>query len=405
MRFTKIKKENCNSIYFGILFPVGSANDPEGKNGLAHLTEHLCFKKAGSMTQSQIYDQLEKLGAHIDAETGKTYISFQFGCRREIFADICKLLSAMLNETDYSEQNMREEKSVVIAEMLLEEKTNKQIIIDDRWSCPSLKNNVLGNEKTLANITLQDVAQLKNMLFALDYAVVLVGNFDDNDIETAERLFACNNRQPQVTLSLPSAKRSQEPTKLNFIFDRSERLDVYYSYCTKVESNDDALCACVLDNALFRGYKAYVTERLREKFGYIYEIDSNFDVYGGEINWIFNFSVHRKNLTSAIQRLEELLQNFVLDEACFQYVKAYFCDELPVLYDDLNYLCNQTLESFQGFGQWFTPQEFADRIRQISFERYNDFYKRVSLSKEVYIFGKTSFRDRKSIRSAVKFQD
>lgn len=399
MPFIKIQKKHCQSIHFAIVFPIGSLDDPVGKCGVAHIVEHIAFRKAGKLTQEDIYDKCESLGVKIDAKTGKNFISFQFACRKSIFKTVLSLLYEMLKEQNYSQKDLQEEKSVVLAEIVQKEPTNMQLIFDSRWTNTAFSNSILGTETSIANISLTDIIKYKNKLFLTDFSIVLVGNFDETDLNCINNLFTKNpTKTDNLSCDFEQNIKSNQ-SNLQFIHDKGEIIDIYYSYHSKIESDSDALCLFVLDNIFFRGYKSFITEYLREKQGFVYEIDSDFAVYSDELNWIFQLTVKKSNLTETIKSLERLLHSFVLNEQYFQYVKAFCCDNLPMLYDDMDYLCSNTIWNYINLGMLLTPEEFAQKILNIPICQYNDFFKRIGSFKNVYIFGKTSNKMRKEIKS------
>lgn len=399
MSIVKIQKKYCRSIHFAVLFPMGSIDDPVEKSGTAHLVEHMTFKKAGQLTQQEIYDTCERLGVKIHARTGKNFMSFQFACRDDVFTTAVNLLSDMLKEQNYSDKDLSEEKLVVLAEILQDEQSTMQEIFDSRWSNVAFSNSILGSEKSLSNISLLDVKEFKCGLLASDFSIVLVGNFNDEDVEHVNELFVQHAPNTSVSGNVCQDNSIEQHSSVQFVADKSDIVDVYYSYHTTVKNNEDALCLYVLDNVLFRGDKAFVTEHLREKKGYIYEIDSDIGVFSNEINWIFKFTVKADNLANALADLEKLLGEFVLTEQYFRYIKAFTCDNIPMLYDDLYFLCGNTIWNCVNLDMLLTPKEFAQKIQEISFRQYNEFFKRISGVKQVYIFGKTSRKLRKEIKS------
>lgn len=402
MPFIKIPNRHCNSIYFAILFPLGSIDDPNGKAGIAHLTEHMMFRKAGTLTQKDIYDKSESLGIKINAKTGKTFTYFKFACRKDVFDEAINLLSDMLKETHYTDKDLHREKAVVSAEILQTESTNMQVIFDSRWQESAFENPILGTGKSIEAISLQDVVEYKARLLNSDFSIVLVGNFNDTTVKCVTNLFPQKNFAANAEKSLRETNLPARQNVLQFVHDKSEVIDVYYSYYAADSFPDDVLCLFVLDNVLFRGDKAFVTEHLRENLGCVYEVESYFAKFSNQLNWIFKLTVHKNNLTKTLLNLEKLLHDFVLSERYFQYVKAFCCDNLPMLCDDLDYLCTSTLWNYTNLNLWLTPEEFAQRISQLNLKQCDEFLHRINQDKKVYIFGKIHRKLQQEIASIVK---
>ena len=64
------------SSSFGIWVKVGSANEDESNNGIAHIIEHMLFKGTNSRSAKQIADEMAKIGGNMNAFTSKECTSY-----------------------------------------------------------------------------------------------------------------------------------------------------------------------------------------------------------------------------------------------------------------------------------------------------------------------------------------
>ena len=178
-------------------------------------------------------------------------------------------------------------------------------------------------------------------------------------------------------------------------------VDICYSFHKITENINEAIAVNVLDNALFRGDMAYITEQLREELGYVYEIDSDYSVIDNEIVWAFSFTTDKRTYLNAIKQIDLLINSFVLEKQYLDFVKAFYCDNLPMLLDDLNYIFTFTRDSLALFGETLTPQIFSERVKNISLQEYNTVYKKLLASKKVTILGNVGRRAKRKIRLIV----
>lgn len=404
MPLIKFKKE-LNSIHFALMFPYGAVNDPLDRLGLAHLVEHLAFRKAGGLCQENIYEMCEVNATKINAVTGETHITFDFACRKDVFERTVRLLADMIIETDYSEADIEAEKAVVLAELYEREWDNMLRITQNRWLREDLGRSILGNETTVNSITADDIRAFKRKMLASHPTVVMAGGFDYDDVVLVKELFHCDACDATVQSEFcPLEPVAAEAPRnfLRFVPNNGDVAQIYYSFHAMKQLPDDGLRIYVLDNVLCRGFRAYLTEQLREKLGYVYEIESDFSVRGNEINWIFSFATQRKYAHDAIKHIEDLLSSFRLDDRYFKYVKAYFCDNLPFVYDSPSLLCSSVTNHADFLNMILTPRQFSDGIQAISFDSYNEFYRRVLSDKQVYVMGRLPHGARKLIKEAVR---
>jgi predicted Zn-dependent peptidase len=104
--------------YLGILVHAGAKEDPAGRQGLAHLVEHLVGENVGDLTFAQLEKRFQALGA--TAHFGSTsYLSTSFdvhlpACEARI-QEALALLGTMLLEGQLT-RNVQEEKAVILHE-------------------------------------------------------------------------------------------------------------------------------------------------------------------------------------------------------------------------------------------------------------------------------------------------
>jgi zinc protease len=78
-RFAALPEPNAAIVRLDVRYPVGSADDPPGKEGLAHLVEHLVFdvEITRGNSKTSIGAELGRLALSWNAETTHDYTSFQ----------------------------------------------------------------------------------------------------------------------------------------------------------------------------------------------------------------------------------------------------------------------------------------------------------------------------------------
>ena len=70
------KMPYLKSASFGVWVRVGSANEDESNNGIAHMIEHMMFKGTKNRSAKQIADEMSRIGGNMNAFTSKECTSF-----------------------------------------------------------------------------------------------------------------------------------------------------------------------------------------------------------------------------------------------------------------------------------------------------------------------------------------
>jgi predicted Zn-dependent peptidase len=101
----------------GVVFPHGSSSEPEGRNGLAHLAEHMLLQSPRAEGGRSVAQELELLGAEYNAGTGRDY-TFAYAI---VVADVVDValaaLATVLERVDVDERALEFERRVVLQEI------------------------------------------------------------------------------------------------------------------------------------------------------------------------------------------------------------------------------------------------------------------------------------------------
>ena len=70
------KPENFYTVSFGVYVDVGSVKESDANNGYSHFIEHLLFKGTERRTSQQISEEMDDIGANLNAYTAKDCTCF-----------------------------------------------------------------------------------------------------------------------------------------------------------------------------------------------------------------------------------------------------------------------------------------------------------------------------------------
>lgn len=96
-------------------FAAGSADDPEGRSGLASLTASLMTQGAAGKSAPQIASEIERLGADIGATPGADFTSLHASSPSHTFEQTFALLTDLVRHPDLSAEDLDRQKQQAIA--------------------------------------------------------------------------------------------------------------------------------------------------------------------------------------------------------------------------------------------------------------------------------------------------
>ena len=78
IRLVAKRMDNFYTVSLGVYVDVGSIREDASTNGLSHFVEHLLFKGTPTRSSLQISEELDDIGANLNAFTSKDSTCFSY---------------------------------------------------------------------------------------------------------------------------------------------------------------------------------------------------------------------------------------------------------------------------------------------------------------------------------------
>ncbi len=155
------KLMNMQSISLGIIIENGSVRENIHNNGISHFIEHMLFRGTRNKSLKDIAEISDNIGGNLNAFTSRENTCFYVQLLKEHLDIAIDLLSDMLVNSSFNEDDINKEKKTIVEEInmylddpedLVHELLNKTI-----YSNSPLSLSILGNSQSINNFD-------KNML-------------------------------------------------------------------------------------------------------------------------------------------------------------------------------------------------------------------------------------------------
>jgi predicted Zn-dependent peptidase len=148
-------------------------------NGISHFLEHMFFKGGKKYpTPHSVAEAVDSFGGEFNAFTSDEYAGYYVKCAPGFVHQAIDVLSDMLVDAQFPEEEMQREKSVVIQEMAMyEDMPNRQVY--DKWKEWYYGDNsygrpTIGSETTVNSFTREDLFRHKEELYSKDNLIIVV---------------------------------------------------------------------------------------------------------------------------------------------------------------------------------------------------------------------------------------
>ncbi len=281
---------NSPIAYCGLIVNTGSRDESENEHGLAHFIEHAIFKGTEKRRSYHILNRLESVGGDVNAYTTKEETCVYTAFLSEHYARALELLSDMLFHSNFPENEIEKEKDVIIDEINSYKDSPAELIFDEFedfvFSNLSLGKNILGEPDEIKAYSRQNLIDFKKKNYPTDQMVIFsVGNINFRKISNlTEKYFAdvpekkLKSRGQESLIYQPFSKREGKSTHQVHCIIGNVAYDFHHEKRNALSLLNNLLGGTSMNSRL--------SMALREKSGYVYDIESSYTGYSD--NGIFN---------------------------------------------------------------------------------------------------------------------
>ena len=276
LRLVVKQMQGLMSVTMGILVGTGASVETDTEDGISHFIEHMQFKGTHKRNAFEISDAFDRLGAQVNAFTGKDITCYYSKCTSDHTADCFELLSDLFLDSIYPEEEMVREKGVICEEISMNEDTPEDLCLDLLANAFYGKNNygrnILGTQSNVQGFTMEDVTKYKKARYCPENIVIsFAGGVDP---QTAQALVESyfgklekgeyEDRKPTILMNHKSLVKCKPIEQMH--------IAIAYPSVPRGDKREDAVSA--LNSILGGSMSARLFQEVREKRGLAYSVYS-----------------------------------------------------------------------------------------------------------------------------------
>lgn len=298
--------------HLAVIINAGTRDENPDEHGIAHFIEHVIFKGTKKRKAYHILSRLEDVGGEIDAFTSKedtvVYASFM----KQYFDRAADLLSDILINSTFPEKELAKEKDVILDEINSYFDSPADQVYDDFenkiFTNHALGHHILGDKESLKRFTKADIQAFMQRTYNTDNIVICsIGNLPFSKVEASiQKKFGV----------IPENKRLWERKKFQTYmpFEYIETVNTHQAHCLvgnmAYDSFHEKRKALLLLNNILGGpgLNSRLNLVLREKHGWVYNIESSYTQYSDVGLWSVYFGTDKSNFKKVLKTLKQEMQ-------------------------------------------------------------------------------------------------
>ncbi|MDE7084165.1 MAG: insulinase family protein [Clostridia bacterium] len=269
------------SVSMGIITGTGACVESDKEDGISHFIEHMLFKGTKKRTAFQISDNMDAIGAQVNAFTSKDITCYYAKSTSNHAAEAFEILSDLFLNSVFPEEEMKREKGVVVEEISMNEDTPDDLCLDllskAFFGSENYGRNILGSKQNVKGFTRADISNYLKARYTTDNIVIsMAGNIS---VELAEELVN------KYFGAVPASKAEKRPLNVALqgrnLYKSKDIEQVHVAIAYPSMKRYERLCdATQIMNAVLGGsMSSRLFQTVREELGLAYTVYSYLSTY------------------------------------------------------------------------------------------------------------------------------
>ena len=373
--------ESIKSISAGIWVKSGGRHETEKLAGVTHFLEHMLFKGTEKRNSYDIALSMEAVGGYLNAFTSTEYTCYYARCLSSKLDTAMDVLSDMLQNSLFPEEEMVKEKKVVLEEMKMYRDSPDDLIYEvfsgEVFYDHPIGRPILGYEETVTEFTRDDLFGYMEDRYRPDNLLVAVaGNVEHQRvIDLVHEMLDLEAAEPTVTPEQPLKPYKKSEHSLTRPIEQAHmivgRRALNYDH-------PDKYLLLLANTILGGGMSSRLHQNIREKYGYCYSIGpfnqsyTDTGLFGVYVGTDSNYVPHVREL---IKKEFERMQGERVEEKELEEAKAHLKGKLLLSQENTSNRMTRMAKSEIYFNRYITLDELVENIDAVKAEELHQFSK------------------------------
>lgn len=304
------KRVDSKIATVGVVFAAGARYESgEHPHGIAHMLEHMFFKGTKTRMANELMKEIGFLGGQSNAFTSDEEVMYHISVPYENLEKAVEILSDMILNPAFPEEEFLREKEVVKEEALQymqSENWRRHYFLSEQLSKGRMKYPLVGTSEDIASFTIEHIWNYYREFCTRERMIVgMSSNLED---DKAKKIMAKYFGNPDDIVSFEHITWDNQgvgPNRLEFNWPTLEQVEFEMSWRSiKIREFQHTPTSRMLFTILGSGMDSRLWENVREKHGLCYGIHAYAQAYIDSGSAIISASTREDN----IPLLRELIE-------------------------------------------------------------------------------------------------
>jgi len=391
VRFVGLQMPGMESAALGIWIGIGGRFEPPRLQGISHFVEHMLFKGTSTRNAKEISKEIEGVGGNINAFTSEEYTCYMVKLRGKHVSRGLEVLTDMLNNSLFDEEEIKKEKTVVLEElhMILDNPSHyiHEMIQSLLWQGHPLGRMLVGNEDSINRFTREAILEYVTRYYsARNMAISVAGNVEpEKIIDSIEEQIRVSSRKPP---RLNPFVRQKRPAKYLVGNKELEQIHICIGFHAIPRLHPDRYKVKLLSVLLGENMSSRLFQKIREEHGLAYNINTStmyfIDTGGFVISAGIKKDALKKFMRLVFKELEKLREEKISKKE-LEHIKEYTIGSVLLGFE-------KTVTRMLFMGEYMltmdkvpTSEKILEEIEKITAEDIQEIANKIFNKKHTYV--------------------
>jgi predicted Zn-dependent peptidase len=300
------RMDAVRSVALGIWFAVGSRDEAPAEAGMSHFMEHMMFKGTPTRDAASISETFDRLGAELNAFTGKEYTCYYSRILDEHLDVAVEVLSDMVVSSLLASDAIMSEREVVLEEISRHEDSPEDAV-HDLFAAALIPGHPLGLPVlgTRDSVGAFDAAQSRvfhDRLYVTGNVVVAAAGAIDHDalVALVERFL----QPPEGPRIARADAPGPGPIPVTAIEKTTEQAHICWGVRGLKAGDEDRFTLSIIDTVLGGGMSSRLFQEIREKRGLAYAVYSYHSLFQDEGQFVVYAGTRPANAAEVVALIQ-----------------------------------------------------------------------------------------------------
>nr|WP_314113898.1 pitrilysin family protein [uncultured Leptotrichia sp.] len=384
--------ESISTCSVGVFVKTGSRDESDTEEGISHVLEHMVFKGTPTRNYFEISEEIDYLGANVNAHTTKEETVFYINALTQFLGKSVDILFDIVTNSTINEKELEKEKDVIVEEIKMYKDSPDDLVFEMNYA-DSINGQygkpIIGTEASVKGFTADEIRKYYKERYTKDNILVVVsGNFDKNEIvQKIDQYF-----------SKLGDKKIDRRDKIDFSFNAGKKIvtkdinqvNICISHQNEDYNSKNKIYTDILANIIGGSMSSRLFQEIREKNGLAYSVYTYNQYYlsGGLTSTYIgtNLENYEKAIEITLSEFKKLRENGVTEDE-LQKAKNKYMSRIAFAMENPRSRMGILGNYYIRKNEILDSEKMKNEVNAVKLEDVNNFARTKYLTENITILG------------------